>query len=259
MTTVAVRQRVLGEALQGGSGPFEGQLVDRVALEAGDTLRITVPQVAQPIQPPSAQTAAKKVRVLWPLLALVGVALAGWVIPFVLDRGLYGAAATAVAGVSVFAGIYAGAQVIERLLEPLSLWIKPNESSDKEYGEAVEAADKAITAWAKRPDDAQLKEQAEVTMKTMAEKKNAVDEKKDDRTAIFWGIASIVGMGASAGFGLFLLKLIGVSASYGWDVFATGLILGSGTKPVHEIITKVSKASSDDSKQEGGSATSAKP
>jgi hypothetical protein len=139
-----------------------------------------------------------------------------------------------VAGVSVLAGIYAGSQAIERLLEPFSHWLLPAEDTEKSYGEAVEEADKKVAEWASDTGNAAKREDAEAAMRVMAKRKNAVDERKEDRAAVLWGIASVVGMVASAQFGLFLLKLIGVSSSYGLDVFATGLILGGGTTPVHD-------------------------
>lgn len=155
----------------------------------------------------------------------------------------------------MFAGIYAGAQAIERFLEPLSHWLLSTEDTESKYGEAVEAADKAVTLWLADSSEGN-KTAVETAMKDMATKKNAIDERKDDRAAIFWAIASVAGMLAAAQFNLFLLKLIGVTATYSWDVFATGLVLGGGTKPLHELIGKLS-ASSGSSEQSGGSANQA--
>lgn len=256
MTTVSLNQSMLRSA-QPISAPFEGQLLEAVALDQGSTIRVQ--STGAPAELPAAQSVKKTVRVVAPIIALALVAIAGWLIPNVLIKhgASYATAAAAVTGISVFAGIYAGAQAIERLLEPLSHWLLPTETSDDEYGKAVTAADKAVTAWLAEPTDA-TKQAIETAMNQMATKKNAIDELQDDRAVIFWAIASVVGILAAAQFNLFLLKLIGISTTYSWDVFATGLILGAGTKPLHELIGKLSSSSdsSGDSTTQATGATS---
>jgi hypothetical protein len=236
---------------------LEGQLLEAVEFPAGHMIRMTAAPPSQPVAVPATQVAKKKMRVLWPLISIGVVIAGGFVIPWAIDRGVYATAAIAVTGISVFAGLYAGAQIIERFLEPFSHWLLPSEDTRAAYGTAMETADKALTAWAADPTNAALKTKAETAMKTMAKKKNAVDERTDDRVAIFWAIASILGMLASAQFGLFLLKLIGIPATYAWDVFATGLILGSGTKPLHDLITNLSKSAAPSDAAGSGSTTTA--
>ncbi len=202
--------------------------------------------------PPRAQTSAASPRRFWPLVSLVVVVAAGFVIGQVMKDAKYAHAAAAVTGVSVFAGIYAAAQGIERFLEPVSHWLLPTTGTDKGYEDAVVAADEAITTWQSDPS-AETKDEAERKMGAMATAKTKVDERRDDRAAVYWAIASIVGMAASGFFHIYLLRLIGVVTTHGWDVFATGVIVGSGTKPVHDVITRVSGASTSDGS--GGSAT----
>lgn len=250
---VAVNTRMLDQ-LQPQRGSVEGHLVQAVEFEAGHTLRFDHSEDPAPLPPPAAQAVAKSRGYIYPAVSLIGVALAGLLVPTLIDRGIYSSTAAAVTGISVFAGIYAVAQAIERLLEPLSHWLLSSETTDNAYGEAVEKADAGVTAWRSSPENAATRDAAETAMKDMAKAKNSVDERKDDRAAIFWAIASVLGMLASAQFGLFLLKLIGVSSSYGWDVFATGLILGAGTKPLHDLITNLSSGSPTDSSG-GGSTT----
>jgi hypothetical protein len=255
MAVVSVDSRVLAQ-IQSPVDSVGLRLGQSLAREGLDSLHAALTEAREAVAPPAAQAVPKKKRVGAPIIALLAVGGAGVAIPAWIDRGVYANAAVAVAGISVFAGIYAGAQVIERLLEPLSHWILPAEDSGEDYGTAVEEADNNIREWAANATNQGKKSAAEAAMETMAEKKNALDERKEDRAALFWAIASVVGMLASAQFGLFLLKLIGVSSSYAWDVFATGLILGSGSKPVHDLVTKVSKSSSAEAST-GGSATTA--
>jgi hypothetical protein len=190
------------------------------------------------------------------LTSLLSVALGGVIISLALKDGRYTeATAAAVAGVSVFAGIYAAAQALERLLEPLSHWFLSTEGEESTYSSAGSEADAAVAAWMAKPSD-ETKAAAETEMAAMAAAKAKIDEKKDDRAAAFWAIATVSGMLVSGFLHLYLLKLIGVSTTHGWDVFATGLVIGSGTKPLHDLITKIS-SKSEDSATSGSTTTTA--
>ncbi len=197
----------------------------------------------QEATPPASQSSAKSFRLFWPASSLAAVVVAGLVLGQVMKDAKYSETAVAIAGLSVFAGIYAAAQGLERFLEPISHWFLSTQNGEKSYGDAVVEADKAITAWRANPTD-ETRATAETKMKSMADAKAKIDERRDDRSAAYWAIASIAGMLVSGFFHLYLLKLIGVTTTLGWDVAATGVIVGSGTKPVHDLITKASSSSS---------------
>jgi hypothetical protein len=63
-----------------------------------------------------------------------------------------------------------------------------------------------------------------------------------DRTVLIWGLATAVATVASALSGFYLLHSIAGATWNGIPVWAdaliTGLIVGSGTKPVHDLITR---------------------
>nr|WP_296073205.1 hypothetical protein [uncultured Actinoplanes sp.] len=68
-----------------------------------------------------------------------------------------------------------------------------------------------------------------------------------DRAVLIWGLATAVATVASAISGFYLLHGIAGAAWNGIPVWAdaliTGLIVGSGTKPVHDLITRAQGAS----------------
>jgi hypothetical protein len=72
------------------------------------------------------------------------------------------------------------------------------------------------------------------------------DARRTERAIIFWAIASICGLGISGGFGFFLLQSVASShVNTVLDLAVTGLAIGAGTKPVHDLITSIqSKAAS---------------
>lgn len=114
------------------------------------------------------------------------------------------------ANFALFAGFYAAAQVIERLLELVSpvlpFWSIPDPPT-----EGVATPVQIATAKA-----------AQV---------------KADRAAAAHGIAAVLGVAVSCGFGLFFLQAVGFHVSNTIDTFATGIIIAAGTKPLHDFIS----------------------
>jgi hypothetical protein len=210
---------------------------------------------ADPV-PPAAQATPRASGVGYQLVALAAVIAAGVVVGMATEDSKYSAAAVAATGVSVFAGIYAAAQGIERLLEPISSWLLSDSNDSTSYEDAVKAADSKVSDWFTAPADEAKKTAAESAMGTMAKAKQQLDKRRKEREAVFWAVASIAGMLASGFFHLYLLKLIGVETSRAWDVFATGVIVGAGTKPLHDLIERVSSSpSADSTTSEAGSTT----
>lgn len=115
------------------------------------------------------------------------------------------------ANFALFAGFYAAAQVIERLLEFVSpvlpFWRVPDPPLPAGPATAAQLA----TARA-----------AQV---------------KADRGAAAHGVAAVLGVATSCAFGLFLLQAIGFHVSNTIDTFVTGLLISAGTKPLHDFIS----------------------
>ena len=75
----------------------------------------------------------------------------------------------------------------------------------------------------------------------------AVDSARGSRGILAWGIATFFATLLSAGAGFYLLRML--SADPGWhgipawlDALVTGLIVGSGTKPLHDLVTRAQLA-----------------
>ena len=114
--------------------------------------------------------------------------------------------ATATASFALLAAFYVAAQVIERLMQLISpflpWWPPPSNATHK----AVKAA-----------------------------------QTKADRGTVALGIAALLGVGASCGFGLFFLAAIGMHVTPTIDSFLTGVVIAAGTKPLHDFITLLQK------------------
>jgi hypothetical protein len=57
---------------------------------------------------------------------------------------------------------------------------------------------------------------------------------------VYWALATILAMVASATLRLYFLRVVGMSgAPRGLEILATGLIIGAGTKPLHDLVTQI--------------------
>ena len=156
-----------------------------------------------------------KHALLWMLLAALAVALI-WNGLFHV-AGAFKPSADEAANFAFFAGFYAAAQVIERMLElgaPLLPWW------DVPAPEVI--VDQPVTDAA----------QTEVQRKTAE-----AAQLKADRAVAVHGVAAVLGVAVSCGFGLFFLQTVGFHVSNTIDTFATGVLISAGTKPLHDAIT----------------------
>jgi hypothetical protein len=109
---------------------------------------------------------------------------------------------------SIFAGLFAGAQIIERAMEFVVPFLP-------------------------------------VDIPTTGKPAEQVAQVKADRAKVALGVTSVLGVLVSCGFGLLLLETIGIQAgSNTLDMLVTGLLIGAGTKPLHDFISTLQNQSS---------------
>jgi ElaB/YqjD/DUF883 family membrane-anchored ribosome-binding protein len=109
--------------------------------------------------------------------------------------------------------------------------------------EAAEAAkrkaEQALQVATEKLRDAQ--EDAQIKLAKAAAAVAAYEDRDYIRTVIFWAVATIVAMLGSASLHLYFLHSVGISSASRWlEVLATGLIIGAGTKPLHDLTTALS-------------------
>ncbi len=136
---------------------------------------------------------------------------------------------------NAFALFYVAAQGIERLLEPFTYFITPTSDTEKDLDEKKGTAltsDDKNTALAAAADAANAKAK--------------LSKLRSERSILFWALASVVGVIASAWLGLHFISMILSQASQSAvpasvDVVVTGLVIGGGTKALHDLIGRISK------------------
>ncbi|MEU0552624.1 hypothetical protein [Dactylosporangium sp. NPDC006015] len=131
-----------------------------------------------------------------------------------------------------FAVLFAFATAVERILEPFARFL-PGKHARGE----LEAA---VANLANKYHDATLDDLIQV-----AHAKSMVEKGRASRGLVSWGIATAVATVASSAGGLYLLHSIAGESWDGipvWiDAIVTGIVVGSGTKPLHDVISKVQK------------------
>jgi hypothetical protein len=132
---------------------------------------------------------------------------------------------------SIFGALLVFAAAVERILEPFSRWM-PGRTEQQRYEEAVAAMDNGHSG----------------ATNAAAHYKAMVDQARSSRGILMWGLATAAATLLSSAGGFYLLRLLAVDP--GWDgvpvwidALVTGLVVGSGTKPLHDIINRVQKQS----------------
>jgi hypothetical protein len=142
-----------------------------------------------------------------------------------------------------YAGVIAASAALERFLEPLSSLLM-NKEAKKNKDTAAKAKADAQTAGAAPGVPAAI---VHDKTQTAADAQAKADTDRANRTVFFWAIASICGIGIAGGFGFFLLQSIAAGVNPYLDLAVTGLTIGAGTKPTHDLITSLQAKSSGSS------------
>jgi len=126
-----------------------------------------------------------------------------------------------------FAGLFVLAFAIERLLEPFTGMIG--------NPDAVKAQTAAAKTLAVRSGTPEATDAAKATAKSAA-------NNRASRAVVLWAVASVVAMVVSAALGFFLLRSVDSTATSPnrfLDLIITGLVVGAGTKPLHDLVSRV--------------------
>ncbi|SCX28020.1 hypothetical protein [Mycolicibacterium fluoranthenivorans] len=159
-------------------------------------------------------------------------------------------------GLTIFAVFFVAALAIERLLEPFSDAILPTATSAVKAGAALRNAgaltavfvrtrsQRRETATSDESDNDADSKLVTQEIKSAATKAENLSVRQLARTTAFWVIATCAGMVVAASMNLYFLSTIGIAATKPWwaEVLATGLIIGGGTKPLHDLVKLISKS-----------------
>jgi hypothetical protein len=191
---------------------------------------LTTGAVAAASQPrPAGMPWFRRIEVTAPALATL-VVFVGYVVSVVIWRAVRAEPLRVGSDFSVFALLYIAAQATERVIEPLASFLL---TTDDMKGEMETALAGAMNA----PGDA-------AKWGAAAEAKERLDQRQRARAYVLWAAATVVGMLASASIGVYLIAAVTLdqTPSVPVDILVTGLVIGGGTKPLHDLIARIESA-----------------
>lgn len=217
------------------------------------------PSEPKPPEPKAAASTDERANIAVPFVALAVVAGAWWLIKENIADGTYDATeapAAPVEGLTIFAVFFVASAGLERLLEPFgALWGKTKASATdavQAVATAIATYKEALAVWQEANDDVAKSAAKEATdaaaddvnvkLQEAAQATAAAAAVSGRKAAVVWGLATILGMLASASLKLYLLKQVGIAAPpRELEILATGLIIGAGTKPLHDLVALIEK------------------
>jgi hypothetical protein len=191
---------------------------------------------ADAAQPADPAAAAVPTLPAHPLAVIAGLGLAVW--GGLAAMGVNNMAAPPVFRVdndmSAFGALFAAAAAVERVLEPITRWM-PGRKSQQKYEQTL----------------ADLANGVPGAMHAAATAKAQVERDRSSRGVIMWGLATAVATLVSSAGGFYILHVLSADASWDavprWvDALITGLVVGSGTKPLHDLVTRAQKKATKD-------------
>ena len=117
-----------------------------------------------------------------------------------------------------------------------------SEPEPQEGGDGSPAADAASTTVASAKADPA--KDANDAIQDAANAIEALSIRQFQRATGFWAIATCLGMLVAAAMNLYFMNTVGITVGQRWEeILATGLIIGGGTKPLHDLVKLISKSS----------------
>jgi hypothetical protein len=228
------------------------------------------------------------------ILAAFGILAVGTIVSYVVWRSVKPADFMPSSNYAVYAGLLVMALALERVLEPFSGLFIPSVKAKKAQSTVMAAHAKRarVVAAAGQLDaavaDPAAAQRAQQTLQAAAaaQKDAAVAQKEHhhsqaNRAVLMWATAAVLAMLACASLGIFLLRSIETPSAVNestasasvrsssaapsapspaknpnrlLDLLVTGLVVGAGTKPLHDLITQI-QTTSDKSKASASATT----
>jgi len=185
---------------------------------------------------PSAQ------NVYWSYALVIASAIVAW---WIYTKSDPGSLVVDADNFSVFAPFYIAAQAIERFLEPFaSRW---NNTTAEKTALKFAREEKKLLESPPGGGPAATVTAIEAANTAVENAELALAKAKASRAIPLWAFASVLGLLACSMLGLGLIAAVSKEAPSGEfvrtvDVLLTGLAVGAGTKPLHDLISRLEKA-----------------
>jgi hypothetical protein len=217
-------------------------------------LRIADASTATPILTAAIDDETKKGEAVYPesaYLILSAVALLAGAVLGTLMHDNWGAGIVfkPPEGVGIFALFYIMAQGIERIQEPFTPFVTAKEAGGN--GRKTQRRAKAnLESCVSAAMEATTLADVTAASKTAANEKRTVDQVRANLTVLLFGSSALLAMLLSGYLKAGLLRSVGVSSVW-IDVVVTGVVVGAGTKPLHDLISNLKESKEKKQDPEG--------
>ncbi len=195
--------------------------------------------------PAAAATPPASVGVSWVLVSYAVIA-AGAGLGILLWWLRNPAPFTPASGISVFAPLYILAQAIERVIEPFTSLIPgkaPDGNGKDRCGEPIDKGKSVRRDVAAHNVNLALRDG---NAQQASDWQATVDQIRKNTAVVAWTAASVLGMALCGLFGLYMLRLVGFTdVPKQVDLVISGIAVGSGTKPLHDLISNLQEAKNE--------------
>ncbi len=158
-------------------------------------------------------------------------------------------------GIGIFAIFYIIAQVIERVQEPIVPYLgRAKDPGEEEKGRKNQRQAKGALERAVVTGFAQLEKGSGQTTRAadVANRERCVDQIRANLTVLIFGTSALLAMILSGYLKAGFLRTVGESGIPAWvDIAVTGLVIGAGTKPLHDLISNISASKVEKQKPPG--------
>ncbi len=214
-------------------GPSSGVYVGQAAVAPAVPAQPGPPGAPPPVAAPTPDAAAvpsKPASPVYVVLSFAIVALSTLVAWALWKTNHSGSPFKIGNQTSAYAGATAFAAAVERILEPFSQLVPGGRKAKAQYEQLVAAL---------------ANKDPRVSLDAIAQAKAKMDHSTANRGVVLWGLATGLATIVSTVGGFYLLHMI---AAPDWvdtniplwvDALVTGLVVGTGTKPLHDLITKL--------------------
>ncbi len=220
----------------------------------------------------------------WWIAAAFGILAVGIVGSYFVWRAIKPTDFMPSSNYAVYAGLFVMATAIERVLEPFSGWFIPSTENKKMTATVAKVKANVVSAKAATsPEKPEAQADAVAARKQAAGAQHAFHLAQSTRAVLMWATASVLAMLACAVLGIFLLRSVETPSATGattastsaaatksvpsgptpakdpnrfLDLLITGLVVGAGTKPLHDLISQI-QTSSGSSKASSSAPTTA--
>ncbi len=217
------------------AGEVQEAAVAAVQGAAVAAVRARVPADHVAAQPPPVATAQTR---WWLRLVIAGAAIAAVLVAWAITVSLTHDTAInfgslmpkPVNGTTIFAVFFVAAAGIERFLEPISGLLPDKVDLKREAQDAKAKAGREFV----HGKDATV---ATTMLQGAAQKEADAKDWVFGETVGFWALATILSIVVSATLKLYLPYVVGIaSGGRAIQILATGLVIGGGTKPLHDLV-----------------------